>query len=444
MDYKHKYLKYKNKYLKEKIKQSGGASFSEIRALLKTMTIDDLLKSPDIKKQIIDAILSTKRISKNDFDKLTLDKMLGEGHFGKTYKVFINDDIIKDNHIIVPKGTNAIVKIMSDANEENHNVIVSEIVSHTLINRTDCHLPKLYGFIENVIHDNKKVIIIISELVNGKNLQNELKEYKYDIMNSEHFYFINIWIHKLENTVNCLHRHGIVHRDIKVDNVMIEYNNNGTPTTNAILIDYGLSCMYMSFCLKNMYFPATSPIKFIKSKEKTRTIEIEKLNDYYALGILILDVLSLLVDNKLFHDTISMTHDTVSKLEFNKIMNEINEFINRILNKYSIAKVLTDKAYKYIRLGLSEKEMTVIESGIVDKELTMSDHTDKKLSQWYTTKQEKEYDVDGYHYNQDEYKYGVSNEKEQKDDSTKKDYKLYLNEYSKYGSPNEFDISKHI
>lgn len=388
MDYINQYKKYKNEYLKLKHKsQSGGSLTEDLSRAIQNMTIFDLFKVSTSKQYFVDTILSTKKLSESEFSKISFIKELGAGAFGQTQRILVSDDIIKDGIVIIPKGTLAIAKVMT-ATEERKKYFTSEIVSHALINKTDCGLPKIYGFFENVIYDGKNSNVIIAEIINGKNLLKELTENTYDIMNSEHFYFITVWINRLENTVRCLHKNGIAHRDIKVDNVMIRYDDQKNATKESILIDYGLSCKYISLCLPEMYQQATSPIKYIETKNKTRTIDTEMLNDNYALGILILDVLSLVIDKQLFHQTITREQLKVSKLNFDSLMTHINEFVNKILTKYPILKMLTDKAYKNIKLGLSEKELPVLESGISDKEPT--------LQRWYATQPENELNVNLY------------------------------------------------
>lgn len=350
---------YRDKYLNLK-KQTGGSLQSDITRNIKNMSIDDLLKIGPIKRYIIDEILSYKRLPNEEFGNIEFQNSLGEGHFGKTFKI---------NY----KGEEAIAKIMPSTNESK-KFFEAEIVSHTLINKSGCNLPKIYGFFEDIIYDGKNVDVIIAEFIKGNNMLKELSNNNLNIMNSEHFYFINIWINKLESTVKCLHQSGIVHRDIKVDNVMIKYDKNNNATKNAILIDYGLSCRYIAFCLSEMYVPITSPIKIINRKNKVENIEIEKMNDCYSLGILILDVLSLVINKELFHGKIP-AEINIRKLEFGKLMEYINRFVNDILNKYPIARILTDKAYKYIRLGLTEKEETVLDNGVFDKEVVLANYS---------------------------------------------------------------------
>lgn len=359
MNYRELYEKYKNRYLKlkSKIYQDGGSLQSDLDRNIKNMSIDELLKIGPVKQYIIDEILSTKKLDNNEFDNIVFENSLGEGHFGKTYKIILGDNRI------------AIAKVMPNA-EINKKYLEAEIVSHSLINKSNCNLPKIYGYFENVNYNGQNVNIIIAEFIKGNNLLKELSSNDFNILNSEHFYFINVWINRLENTVKCLHNNGIVHRDIKVDNVMIKYDINNNATRNAILIDYGLSCRYIAFCIPEMYVPITSPLKIINQKNKTESIDIEKMNDCYSLGILILDVLSLVIDKELFHTGVSKEIN-IRKLEFDKLMENINRFINRILDKYPIVKILTDKAYRYIKFGLSQKEMNVLESGIIDIEPTL-------------------------------------------------------------------------
>jgi len=351
-------------------KQIGGSLDEDLNDTLKNMDIDDISKIDikPVKTLIIDTILNKRKIPDTEFSKINFDDVLGHGNFGETYKIHITEDIIKDNKIVVKKDTCAIAKVMYISDKLGHKYFTSEIVAHTLVNLSNCNLPILYGFFENVKHPNqdKSVGIIISELIKGKNLLKELTENLYDINKSEHLYFINSWIKKLEKTILCLHKNNVVHKDIKIDNVMIRHNDDNYDgiTTDPVLIDYGLTCSYLSFCLLDMFLPYTSPVKLINIKNKNnnnKNLEIEKLNDKYAFGILILDVVSLLINKTLFHDTIRAN-------EFTESITNINEFINNVLTTNQFLKDLTDKAYKYIKMGLSGNELVLLEKGIINKD----------------------------------------------------------------------------
>ena len=104
-----------------------------------------------------------------------------------------------------------------------------------------------------------------------------------------------IWINQIEQTLNCLHQYNITHRDVKLDNVIIRSNEDRSQ--DAVLVDYGLTCKFLTFCSKKYYRTYTSPLKYEMMKSDTSTLEVEKKNDIYSLGILSLDALSLMYSN---------------------------------------------------------------------------------------------------------------------------------------------------
>lgn len=367
MSYKHKYEKYKNKYLNTKKNKIGGSLNDDLLNIVSTMSIDDLLKIDidSIKRHIVDTILDNKKFVNGDFDKIKVLEELGNNLFGMTNKLQIYDDIIKNNEIIIKKGTIVTAKFIS-INENTEKYFNGEIISHTLVSLAKCDLPKLYGYFENVTYNEKIYNVIISEYINGINLLKELESTQYDVDNNEHLYLINLWVNKLEKNIECLHTNNIVHKDINLNNIMIKYDQNNNVTNGAILTDYNMACRYPTFCANRYHTNYTSPIKYQnmnnknKNKSNISTSEIDKLNDYYSFGIVILDVLSKMIpfktlfNDQLFSDTLKINKETIN---FSIIMENINKFITQVSIRNGALKELTNKASKYIKFGLPNKEL---------------------------------------------------------------------------------------
>lgn len=367
MSYKHKYEKYKNKYLK--FKQFGGYNKEKLGRLLE-------LNLPLVEQHITNTVLDETKLPFEEFNKISTVKELGKGNFGRVYKVNINEDIIKGNETIIPKGTPAVAKFIIVSEEKKktiERILTAEIRAHTVISLSDCNLPKLYGYFKDIPYPftekgetQKMCYVIIVELVDGIDLIKELNTTNYDANNTDHLTQITMWINQLENAVECLHKNNIVHRDIKPDNIIKDKNG-------AKLVDYGLSCRYLTFCFDSLYFPFTSPLKFRAQKANKchYDMEIEMKNDKYAIGMTILDILSKLSpfkesiiketqkllsaeqlkENKLtvFSTTLRIKPET----ESSEILNEINKFIEKV-SINDMVKNLTNKALNYIKIGLIE------------------------------------------------------------------------------------------
>lgn len=357
MSYKHKYEKYKNKYLK--FKQFGGALHDVlITDIINKMSTDELVKLnvDGIHSDMKNAILNKKLLANGDFGKITIMEELGRGSFGITHKAQINSD-----EYILPKGTIVIAKFVP-VTDKNEKELTDEINAHTTITLSGCGLPQLYGYFKDIAHNDipGKCYALIGEFINGKNLLKEIETTQYDSTNQEHLDRINSWISSLEKTLDCLHKNHIIHGDLKPDNVMAKRDKNDKVTNEAILIDYGFVCKYASFCTRKFsYWPFTSPLKAEAYKKDRCNIgmETETNNDNYALGMAILDILSKTSpfgtkDSLVF--TLGLDFK-LSAINSNTILSSVNNFISNVVSKNPNVKSLTDKAYKYILMGLTIK-----------------------------------------------------------------------------------------
>ena len=80
------------------------------------------------------------------------------------------------------------------------------------------------------IYEDESNIFIVSELINGEDLKAKINEiWNLDERNISDI----IW--KLLNALNHLHRHNIVHRDIKLENI---YYRNPKQLTEICIINF--------------------------------------------------------------------------------------------------------------------------------------------------------------------------------------------------------------
>ena len=82
----------------------------------------------------------------------------------------------------------------------------------------------------------KNNIYIITELVNGKDLYEFVKDLKY-LCEPEAAYIIQ----QVIIGVRYLHSLGVVHRDLKPQNIMIEYNEQRKEIGKIKIIDFGFA-----------------------------------------------------------------------------------------------------------------------------------------------------------------------------------------------------------
>ena len=152
-----------------------------------------------------------------------LDK-LGEGSFGVVYKMksILNNQIYAVKQIEMPKGDNIkkdIIKLMREA------TIMGNI----------CHpnIVRLY----TAFQDNKYQYFV-TEFIEGQNLEDFVNKYKQQGQHLNQNLVINIF-KQILNGLIYLHSNGIMHRDIKPDNILIDAYNN------IKITDFGISALYI-------------------------------------------------------------------------------------------------------------------------------------------------------------------------------------------------------
>ena len=100
------------------------------------------------------------------------------------------------------------------------------------------------------LHDvkfKKNNIYLVMEYCNGGSLAEALKNYK--LVNNAPFSekIVQFLMNQILSAVECLHNHGVVHRDLKLENILLKYNSNAEAKTKNIflgqvkLIDFNIS-----------------------------------------------------------------------------------------------------------------------------------------------------------------------------------------------------------
>ena len=142
---------------------------------------------------------------------------------------------------------------------------------------------------ENIIktiqrYESETKIFFVFEYVKGSDLKTYIKSNEYNQNIYSLTNLINITFQIL-NGVKCLHKYGIIHRDIKSANIMVnqDYTNDskGTPKDSVKLVDFGLSRILGKFEYSDdpygsLCFKAPELIKHIKYNFKV---------DIWAVGV---------------------------------------------------------------------------------------------------------------------------------------------------------------
>ena len=204
---------------------------------------------------------------------------LGEGNQGNVY--LVKDRYQSTNNLYALK----VYKINKDSDKLFHN----EKDNLRTANGMCLHTPKIYDY-GTVTIDNQTMNAILMEYIKGESL-GQIK----DRVRGKHLIEI---AKELLSTVQCLHSNKIIHRDIKLDNIIQTYQDGRRLIK---LVDFGFSCIsYSPYEIKQCSltsFKGTplyiSPeIATYMSFDKSRILppidpEMLYSNDIWACGIVL-------------------------------------------------------------------------------------------------------------------------------------------------------------
>lgn len=149
------------------------------------------------------------------FGRYTIERFIGEGRYGLCF--IARSDIGKK--VIIKKFKTSLFKKKSDKNVKN----VYEAIILSRLN--DKRIPEFLGVI-----NEKRFYGFVLDFKQGCTVKDMLFKHKHKFSDEE---FFNIGI-KLIRIIKYLHKNGVVHRDIRIPNVLIDNDE-------VYLIDFGLA-----------------------------------------------------------------------------------------------------------------------------------------------------------------------------------------------------------
>ena len=190
-------------------------------------------------------------------------KEIGEGNFGKVYLV----KKISDNLLYVAKKINL---LNLDPDEGNKYLKNERTITSMLNHKNVVHL---YDYFEE-----NNCAFFIMEYCNGKSLANTLKINKEQGKTLTQA-IIQFFFKQIVEGLNHIHSKGIIHRDIKLENILLNFKNNNTynyKESEIKIIDFGLSSLGPASSLVGS--PIYMDPKIIEKYE--RAGGIDELNKY--------------------------------------------------------------------------------------------------------------------------------------------------------------------
>lgn len=274
-------------------------------------------------------------------------KELGEGSFGKVYKAIRKSD-----------GQVIALKIIDITPSNEHLIDVTQNEIETLKNLSNpaCN-PFVICYYDSFYDSDQKQFLIEMELIDGK----EMFDYVLDYHNTKPYsidtwyYYILLIAKDLVNGIKYNNAKGIIHNDIKLENIMIEKD-----TFLPKIIDYGLACNIQNSAVWNKYCKTNGGTPgYIAPEYVNHGIRLPE-SDLWALGVLLfISATGTMPFNKsTFRQTLNSIRDDRIVLDTdNELLNTIVNglLIKNYRNRLSLEKL--EKLLKNIPLPHSENNL---------------------------------------------------------------------------------------
>ena len=272
---------------------------------------------------------------------LTLTELLGEGHFAKIYltskkrrikKIYLNNEIY----------------ILKDIN--HHNII---------------------KFIET--HQDSINVYIVTELCNGGTLLENLMKYKKENKTAFTEEIVKYMMKQIVEAIKYLHNKKIVHRNINLKNIMLNYDDENDKIYNNIMkgkikiIDLGFSRYLKKGNLAKSILgcPITmSPIILNKLNEQPnyKDIGYDEKEEIWSLGCICYEL--LLGYNPFESVNMNESSEKVNKGDYYvpiTLSKEAVSFLNGMLQFEPNNRLSADKLYNHKFLRKNVKEFNKID-----------------------------------------------------------------------------------
>ena len=176
----------------------------------------------------------SKKSSKK-IENYIIDELLGKGQYGKVYLTKVEGE----------KGVLYATKVY-DRDKVDGKILYTYVNNEFKILRYLKH-PNICKFID--LKRTKKHYYFISEYCNGGELSEALEKYKEKNGTPFTEEIVQHFMRQIIDCFNYIHESKIIHRDIKLENILLNYENEedkmnlNLMKAQVKIIDFGFSCM---------------------------------------------------------------------------------------------------------------------------------------------------------------------------------------------------------
>jgi calcium-dependent protein kinase len=300
------------------------------------------------------------------------DKFLGKGAFGEVYLTTKKGDPNK-------YATKKMDREELEKDENSLKYFKSEILVLKYLDH-----PNIYKFID--VKKTKKHYYIITEYCNGGSLTGALEKYQQKFGKPFSEEIVQHLMKQIISAFKYLHSLKIIHRDVKLDNILLNYENEedkenlNLMKAQVKLIDFGFACKVSPSGLQ--YSVLGSPInmdpiilkKLNCSTKKSKQLGYNESADIWSIGTVCYE---MLIGRSAF-DADDMD-DLVNKVEDGTysvpttLSHEVVSFLNGMLQYEGKRRLTAAQLSRHEFLTKNVKDFHSIDLQKVSKKLTGDD-----------------------------------------------------------------------
>ena len=261
-------------------------------------------------------------------DNLFLDKLIGQGTFADVYLTRIKDD---------PNiyATKVYDREKIESSPDQFNYLKAEISLLRGINHPNVVKIK-------TVTKTKKHFYLVMELCNGGELKKALDKYKLKYGKAFSEEIVQYLMRQIMDAMNYLHSRKIMHRDIKLENILLNYeneedkNNLNIMKATVKIVDFGFAiCLKGNLTQSIVGNPLNMDpliLKKLTSHGKIKKLGYDTKVDVWSLGSICYE---MLIGKPAFDaEDIDELVDKIEKGDYkvpNNVSKEIVSFLNGML-----------------------------------------------------------------------------------------------------------------
>ena len=307
---------------------------------------------------------------KAKIDELTLLKLLGKGSFGEVY---LTKKEGKSNLFATKKMDRKFADQPQVSKYlKNEISILRELNHKNIVKLEDVKVTKNHYY-------------IVMEYCNGGSLSDCLKKYQSIFGHPFTQEIVQYIMRQIINVMKYIHSHGIIHRDLKLDNILVnfdsDYDKDNLNMLKGIIkiIDFGLSTHMgnSNLCYSTVGSPINmDPNILIKMNENKMGINTEKMLGYdqkadiWSLGTLCYEMIigKSAFDSKTMQELINKVQSGTYSVP-TKLSKEIVSFLNAMLQFNSKKRLTCDELSRHAFLTKNVSDFEPIDLGKVSDKI---------------------------------------------------------------------------